>query len=82
MPTHLQYIAYFTKTPPKIDGLLDEAVWEEVGWSPDFVDIQGNDRVPNPPRFDTRFKMRWDAKFLYVGAYLQVFECVCVCVCA
>ena len=50
-----------------IDGKLDDAAWEEVGFSSDFVDISTN----LTPALRTNVKVRWDDNFLYVGARLQ-----------
>ena len=65
-----QYVAYFSETPPDIDGRLDEQFWGDVGWSEPFVDIRGCDYKPQP-RFDTRVKVRWDAAYLYIAAHLE-----------
>ncbi|TYZ66353.1 hypothetical protein PybrP1_006950 [[Pythium] brassicae (nom. inval.)] len=53
-----------------IDGRLDEAAWEEVPWSEDFVDIRGR-RHWSQPWLATRVKLRFDDRFLYVGAYVE-----------
>eukprot|EP00823_Brevimastigomonas_motovehiculus_P004043 TRINITY_DN2592_c0_g1_i1.p1 TRINITY_DN2592_c0_g1~~TRINITY_DN2592_c0_g1_i1.p1 ORF type:complete len:409 (+),score=84.31 TRINITY_DN2592_c0_g1_i1:131-1357(+) len=68
-----QYVApkLSEKQTIKMDGKLDDEAWQEVPFSEEFVDIQGNDRVPQPPYFSTRMKMRWDDKYLYVGGYLE-----------
>ena len=36
-----QYVVYETATSPKIDGNLDEQLWQDVAWSEPFVDIRG-----------------------------------------
>ena len=41
------YVCYRADQPPKIDGLLDDAAWQRVGWTEDFVDIEGA-RRPKP----------------------------------
>lgn len=53
-----------------IDGRLDEAAWEEAPWSEDFVDIRGQ-RHWSQPWLATRVKLRFDDRFLYVGAYVE-----------
>lgn len=65
-----QYIAHFAPTPPTLDGHLDEAMWQDVPWTQDFVDIADGPT----PRKRTRAKMRWDHDFLYVGAWLEEDE--------
>lgn len=67
-PQH--YVAYKTSKPPMLDGNLDEEVWTEVPWTSDFVDIS----TDVTPRKRTRAKIRYDDKFLYVGAQLQEDE--------
>jgi len=62
-----QYVSFYTTFPPAMDGKLDDAIWAEVPWTENFVDISTN----VTPRFETRAKMRWDDNFLYVGAQLQ-----------
>ena len=52
-----------------VDGKLDDAVWQAVPWSDDFVDIEG-DAKPRP-RFRTRVKMLWDAHYFYFAALMQ-----------
>lgn len=52
-----------------IDGKLDDKAWALVSWTEDFIDIQGADW--KKPRFRTHAKMRWDDKYLYIGAFLQ-----------
>jgi len=67
-PRH--YLAYKTSHPPKIDGrILDDPVWQEVAWTEDLIDISGP--TAPQPRFETRGKIRWDNRFVYVAAYLE-----------
>jgi len=53
-----------------VDGKLNDEAWKEVEWTDEFIDIQGAD-FPTQPWFSTRVKMRWDEKFLYIGAFLE-----------
>ena len=50
-----------------IDGKLDDAAWQEVAFTEDFVDIS----TSTTPRLRTNVKMRFDDEFLYVGARLE-----------
>mmetsp|Transcript_38046 Transcript_38046/g.60168 ORF Transcript_38046/g.60168 Transcript_38046/m.60168 type:complete len:223 (-) Transcript_38046:448-1116(-) len=68
-PYPRQYINYFTSIPPVIDGFLNETVWEEVGWSSEYVDIQGHGFTK--PRFTTRMKMRYDDDWFYVAGIME-----------
>ena len=63
------YVAYRTQSEIKIDGVLDEADWYKASWTEPFVDISG-EGFPTP-RYETRAKMMWDDKYLYIGAYLS-----------
>ena len=62
-----QYVAYKSTAPLVVDGRLDEPQWTEVGFTERFVDIA----TTVVPQFDTRAKIRWDDKFLFVGAVLE-----------
>lgn len=62
------YVCYHIATGLKIDGRLDDDVWQLAPWTDDFVDIEGETKAR--PRFRTRAKMLWDDKFFYVGAEL------------
>ena len=53
--------------PIAIDGRLDEAGWKATAPSTRFVDIEGE---ATPP-LETRMKMLWDDRFLYIGADLE-----------
>jgi hypothetical protein len=64
-----QYVIYKTDSPLKIDGKLNESAWQEVDWTNDFVNITG-DSAGSPPQ-QTRAKMLWNEKYLYVGIELK-----------
>ena len=36
-----QYVCYKTDLPLKIDGRMNEPVWQNAEWTNDFVDIEG-----------------------------------------
>jgi len=55
--------------PPVVDGKLDDACWSRAPWSEPFVDIEGA-RKPKPLH-QTRVKMLWDDKALYIAARLE-----------
>lgn len=50
---------------PTIDGLLDEGAWDAVEWSGDFIENQPDENTP--PSEQTKFKIVYDQKNLYVG---------------
>lgn len=53
----------------KIDGKLDDASWQSVPWTADFVDIEGDAKPA--PRFRTRAKMLWDDAYFYIAAEME-----------
>ena len=59
---------YTTKKTDKeilIDGRLDDVAWDAVPWGGDF--IQKNPEEGVPPAFQTKFKILYDEKYLYVA---------------
>jgi len=64
-----QYVCYRSDTPLKIDGKLEEPIWEQAAWTEAFVDIQGPAKPA--PRFLTRAKMLWDDNYFYMGAEME-----------
>jgi len=62
-----KYKAARTFEKMAIDGLASEKSWSTVPFSEDFIDIEGIKK----PKFETRFKMLWDEKFLYIFAVLE-----------
>jgi eukaryotic-like serine/threonine-protein kinase len=63
------YVAYRASSPLHLDGKLDDPPWQAVPWTDDFVDIEGDRRLP--PRFRTRAKMLWDEQYFYIGVELE-----------
>ena len=56
--------------PPKIDGVLDDAIWQELPAFNDFQMYQpGNDGVV-PQEYQSEVKFAYDDNFVYVAAYL------------
>jgi hypothetical protein len=50
---------------PNIDGKLDDAAWNLVEWGGDFIEWRPDENTP--PSQSTKFKILYDAKYLYVG---------------
>ena len=50
---------------PEIDGLLDDPGWDIVAWEGDFMEQRPDENTP--PDHQTKFKIVYDQKFLYVG---------------
>lgn len=66
-PKH--YVCQRTATPPKLDGKLDDAAWQQATWTEDFQDIEGF--LKPKPRFRTRAKLLWDDTHLYIAAEME-----------
>jgi hypothetical protein len=62
----------------KIDGDITKAEWISAPWSEEFGDIRGGqDASPSshpPPSCNTRVKMMWDEKYLYVAALIKSYN--------
>lgn len=50
---------------PIIDGLLTDASWDIVDWQTDFIENLPDENTP--PTEQTKFKIVYDSKFLYVA---------------
>lgn len=56
------------ESPPTIDGMLDEPAWSVVEWENDFIENRPDENTA--PSNQTRYKVTYDQKFLYLG-----FQC-------
>ncbi len=67
--TEISKKQYFTQVVAdnaiELDGIPDEAAWEKVAWSGDFVEYQPNENTP--PAQPTQFKILYTDKFLIFG---------------
>ena len=68
-PPPREYEAPAAASPPVIDGSLDDAAWGAAPWTEPFVDIRGDGW--RDPDLETRAKIVWDERFLYLGAKLE-----------
>ncbi|MGB5497965.1 MAG: hydrolase, partial [Maribacter sp.] len=50
---------------PYIDGDLDDKSWEIAEWSGDFIEWEPDENTP--PSQQTKFKIVYDKKYLYVA---------------
>ena len=50
---------------PVIDGMLDDASWNIVSWTSDYIENQPDENTP--PSEQTQFKIVYDKKNLYIG---------------
>ncbi|MEK6702423.1 MAG: carbohydrate-binding family 9-like protein [Planctomycetota bacterium] len=69
MSTARRYICHRAGGPIEIDADLEKAVWRDVAWTEDYVDIEGDARPR--PTWRTRHKMLWDEKCLYMLAEME-----------
>ena len=53
------------KNAPNIDGDLDDKSWEIAEWSGDFIEWEPDENTP--PSQQTKFKIVYDKKYLYVA---------------
>jgi hypothetical protein len=67
--TPKSYIVNYVKSPPKIDGDINDAVWQQSQWTEDFVDIEGD--LKPKPSLKTNMKMLWDDSCLYIAAQIN-----------
>ena len=65
--TPKKYIAFKSFDKFDIDGKANEPSWQKSKWSENFVDIEGKKN----PKYQTRMKMLWDEKYLYIYAELM-----------
>lgn len=69
MTTARRYICHRAAGPIEIDGDAGKAAWQDVPWSQEYVDIEG-DAKPRPT-WRTRHKMLWDDECLYMLAEME-----------
>lgn len=62
-----KYVCYKATQPLVIDGRADDPDWQEVQFTEDFIDIEGQ----NQPPYQTRVKMLWDEEYFYIYAELE-----------
>jgi len=61
-------VAVKTTTPPKMDGALDDAVWQNVPIATDFVELQPSAGNHEKPQERTEVKIIYDNSAIYIGA--------------
>ncbi|WP_299886520.1 DUF5916 domain-containing protein [uncultured Lacinutrix sp.] len=59
-----------TDTPPKIDGILDDAVWETAQLATDFIQFRPTVGKTAPENKRTEVKMTYDDSGIYIAARL------------
>lgn len=61
-------------TPPKIDGILDDTIWDQLTAYGDFHMFEPGNEGEIPEDFRTEVKMAYDDKAVYIAAYLYDSE--------
>ena len=59
------------ENPPKIDGIIDEKVWETVAVAEDFVMVEPGDGDPIPESHKTVARILYDDEAIYISAFLK-----------
>ena len=59
-----------TETAPKIDGILDDTVWQDAEEAKDFIQSRPEMGITETPETRTVVKISYDDDAIYVGAYL------------
>ncbi|MFT5847231.1 MAG: hypothetical protein ACJARX_001638 [Psychroserpens sp.] len=59
-----------TKNAPKIDGILDDAIWADSETATDFIQFTPEMGVSLPKSQRTEVKMTYDDDAIYIAAYL------------
>jgi hypothetical protein len=54
-----------TVASPSIDGLINEPCWDLVPWTSDYIENEPDENTP--PTEQTKFKIIYDKKFLYIA---------------
>ncbi|MEO0422959.1 MAG: CBM9 family sugar-binding protein [Pseudomonadota bacterium] len=63
---HAERVATFTDEPPVIDGVPDDSAWAAAPWYALDFSILG--AVPTTDDFSARYRVTWDAHYLYLLA--------------
>jgi len=54
-----------TLDAPNIDGILNEIIWNSVEWGGDFIEVNPDENTA--PSVQTKFKILYDQKYLYIA---------------
>lgn len=65
-----EYSAVRINTVPKIDGIIDDAIWETIPVATHFVMIDPGDGTPAPETHKTEVKVAYTNEAIYVAASL------------
>lgn len=65
------YETKFVDRAPKIDGVLDDAAWQDANIATDFVMFRPTSGLPEPENLKSEVKIVYDNEAIYFGAYLH-----------
>ncbi len=65
IPKRIYTTNTFEGEAPKIDGILNDTSWDSVDWATDFIENRPDENTP--PTEQTKFKIMYDAKYLYIA---------------
>lgn len=63
------YVCYQLSHPVSIDGRISPEEWDNIPWTDDFTDIEGDKRPA--PHLQTRAKMAYDSTGMYFAALME-----------
>lgn len=69
--TKKNYETKFVDRPPKIDGVLDDAAWQDANIATKFVMFRPTSGLPEPKNLKSEVKIAYDNEAIYFGAYLH-----------
>lgn len=70
IPAKKEYSAIRTSEAPKIDGILNDRVWNNIPLATDFLMVEPGDGNPSRETHLTEVKIIYDDEAIYIAAYL------------
>jgi len=67
--TPKNYVVTYTNQPPKIDGNINDPIWQQAAWTDEFIDIEGD--LKPKPKLTTQLKMLWTDSCLFVAVKMH-----------
>ena len=64
------YEAVRISSPPKIDGILDEEIWDQIPIATDFVMFKPGDGIPARETHATEVKIAYTDEAIFIAAYM------------
>ena len=58
------------ENPPKIDGALDDTVWQQLPFAEDFFMFEPGNEGAIPKGYETKVKIAYDDRAVYVAAFM------------